>query len=108
MTNFTWVVTQLYTETIDGQQDYVVVANYTVNGIDGIYSAEYSNLINFTTDQVSPFIPYNELTNDIVASWIQQELGQDGVNAIYNNIQAQIDSQINPPIVPQNTPLPWS
>lgn len=108
MTTFTWAVTALYTETIAGEQNYVVIANYEVVGVDGTYSASLSNIARFSTASVSPFIPYEDLTNDIVIGWIQAELGVDGVANLEACIQGQIDSQINPPVVPQNTPLPWA
>jgi len=108
MTTYTWAVTALYTETMAGEQDYVVIANYEVVGVDSTYSASLSNIARFSTESVSPFIPYEDLTNDIVIGWIQTDLGVDGVNNLYACIQGQIDSQINPPVVPVNTPLPWS
>ena len=106
MTTYTWAVTALYTETIAGEQDYVVIANYEVVGVDATYSACLSNIARFSTESVSPFIPYEDLTNEIVITWIQEELGVDGVNNLEACIQGQINSQINPPIVPVNTPLP--
>ena len=108
MTTFTWAVTALYTETIAGQQDYVVIANYEVVGVDDTYSASLSNIARFSTESVSPFIPYEDLTNDIVITWIQDELGVDGVSNLEACIQGQIDSQINPPVTPQSQPLPWA
>ena len=108
MTNYTWAVTALYTETIDGQQNYVVISNYGVLGVEGTYSASVSNIARFSTESVTPFVPYENLTNDTVIGWIQTDLGVDGVNNLYACIQGQIDSQINPPVVPVNTPLPWS
>ena len=108
MTQYTWEVTSLYTETIDGETDYVVIANYTVIGIDDTYTAELSNIARFSTASVTPFIPYADLTEDTVIDWIQQELGPDGVSNLEACIQGQINSQINPPTVPVNTPLPWS
>ena len=108
MTTYNWNVTALYTETIAGEQNYVVIANYSVVGGDGTYGAEISNIARFSTESVSPFIPYEDLTEEIVIGWIQTDLGVDGVNNLYACIQGQIDSQINPPVVPVNTPLPWS
>ena len=35
MTTYTWNVTALYTETVAGEQNYVVIANYEVVGVDG-------------------------------------------------------------------------
>jgi hypothetical protein len=108
MTTYTWNVTALYTETIDGEQNYVVIANYVVVGVDGTYTASLSNIARFSTASVSPFIPYAELTEDTVIDWIQQELGVDGVSNLEACIQGQINSEINPPVTPQNTPLPWA
>ena len=108
MTTYTWAVTALYTQTIAGEQDYVVIANYEVVGVDSTYSASLSNIARFNTASVTPFVPYEDLTNDIVITWIQSELGVDGVNNLEACIQGQIDSQINPPVTPQNTPLPWA
>jgi hypothetical protein len=108
MTTFTWAVTALYTETIGNEQDYVVIANYEVVGVDGEYTASLSNTARFSTESVSEFIPYADLTNEIVVGWIQEELGEDGVANLEACIQGQIDSLINPPVSPENTPLPWS
>ena len=106
MTNYNWVVTDLYTQTIENEQNYVVTAFYDVTGVDGVYTASLSNVAQFSTESVSPFIPYENLTNDIVIGWIQSELGVNGVSSIEASIQGQIDSQINPPVTPENTPLP--
>lgn len=108
MTTYNWAVTALYTETVATEQDYVVIANYTVIGVDGEYTASLSNIARFNTASVSPFIPYQDLTEDIVIGWIQADLGVDGVSNLEACIQGQIDSQINPPVVPVNTPLPWA
>jgi hypothetical protein len=108
MTTYNWNVTALYTETIDGEQNYVVIANYTVVGVDDTYSAEISNIARFSTASVTPFVPYQDLTEAIVIGWIQDELGVNGVSNLEACIQGQINSQINPPTVPQNTPLPWA
>ena len=108
MTNYNWNVTALYTQTIEGEQNYVVNADYNVVGTDGNYYASLSNVARFSTESVSPFVPYEDLTETIVIGWIQTDLGVDGVNNLYACIQGQIDSQINPPVVPVNTPLPWA
>ena len=106
MTTYTWNVTALYTEAVATESDYVVIANYEVVGVDGEYTASLSNIARFSTESVSPFTPYDNLTNDIVIGWIQQELGVDGVSNLQACIQGQIDSQINPPVTPEVTPLP--
>ncbi len=107
MTQYTWNVTALYTQTIEGDENYVVIANYVVVGVEGTYTASLSNMARFSTESVTPFVPYENLTNVIVIGWIQDELGVDGVSNLDACIQGQIDSQINPPVTPQSQPLPW-
>jgi hypothetical protein len=106
MTTFTWIVKQLLTQTIDGEQNYVVIANYEVTGVDGEYTSSISDSARFSTANVDNFIPYQDLTNEIVIGWIQALLGVDGVANYESSIQGQIDSQINPPVTPEVTPLP--
>jgi hypothetical protein len=108
MTNFIWNVTQLYTETIDGKEDYVVIANCETIGVDGEYSASVPNVIQFSTEDVTVFIPYEDLTEEMVIDWIKESLGEEGVLLIEASIQAQIEAQKNPPVTPQETPLPWN
>jgi len=47
MTTFNWKVTQLLTETIAGEQNYVVIANYEVVGVDGQYTSSINDSARF-------------------------------------------------------------
>ena len=108
MINYTWTIKNLWTKTVDGQQDYVVIAAYDVTGVDGEFSSSLSNTAQFSTESVSSFVPYAELTEEIVLGWIKADLGENGINSIEACIAGQIDSQKNPPVTPVVTPLPWS
>ena len=108
MINYTWKVTQLLTETIEGNENYVVIAHCETIGVDEEYSASVPNVIQFSTEDVTVFIPYEDLTEEMVIAWIKESLGEDGVLLIEASIQAQIEAQKNPPVTPQETPLPWN
>jgi hypothetical protein len=109
MTKYTWTITNLYTQTIDGKEDYVVTAIYDVVGTDGTYTASMtSNTAQFSTQDVTEFTPYADLTEAIVINWVKESLGENGIISIEACIQGQIDSEINPPVTPQETPLPWN
>lgn len=107
MTTYNWTITNLYTKTVDGLQDYVVTAMYDVTGVDGEFSASVNGSQMFTVKEGQEFIPYAELTPEIVTEWIKEELGENGILSITACIDGQIESQKNPPVVPQITPLPW-
>jgi hypothetical protein len=109
MNTYTWTTTNLYTINLATEPDYVVTAIYNVSATDGTYSATLdSNSCQFTVDNNKPnYIPYADLTNDIVIAWVQETLGVDGVTSITACLDGQIESQINPPKTPTNTPLPF-
>ena len=107
---YNWTVTNLYTIDEGTETDYVVTALYNVTGIEqsgGVeYTASLSNSAQFEVVQGDTFIPYADLTNTIVIGWIETQLGEDGVNNIQACIDGMINSEINPPVSPQNTELP--
>jgi hypothetical protein len=108
MTTYNWTITNLYTKTVDGLQDYVVTAMYNVTGVDGEFSSSLDNTASFSVKEGSEFISYADLTEEIVLGWIKEELGENGLISITACIDGQIASQKNPPVSPENTPLPWA
>jgi hypothetical protein len=107
---YNWQVTNLYTIDEGTETDYVVTALYNVTGIETVsgteYTASLSNSAQFEVVQGDTFIPYADLTNTIVIGWIETQLGEDGVNNLQASVEGMINSEINPPVSPQNTPLP--
>ncbi len=107
MTNYTWTITNLFTLQ-QPNPDYVVTANWTLTGIDGEYTASINGMERFIVDDNKPnYIPFADLTETTVIGWIQSALGEQGVENTKACVQGQIDSKRNPPISPENTPLPW-
>ena len=84
--------------------DYVVTAHWSCNGSDGQYSGSVYSTCSFAVVQGEQFVPYADLTQDMVLSWCWAN-GVDKASA-EAAVQQQIDNQINPPIV--SPPLPWS
>jgi len=87
--------------------DYVVTVIFETIGTDGTYSASIGGSIDLEVKADSAnFIPYADLTEADVIGWINDQT-QNQAN-YYTNIDNQINSLINPPVVPVNTPLPWN
>ena len=107
---YTWTATNLigYPQ-YEGQVDVITTVFCTVTADDGASHTASINVIQQTPlDPLVPFIPYPDLTNEIVIGWVQDDLGENGVASIYANLDAQIEAQINPPVTPQSFPLPWA
>ena len=94
-----WKIAQLERETADG---FVFTAHYTVDAKDDTYSAGAYGSMGF--ERPDNLIPFADLTEDEVVSWVQEALGADKVAEVEAALQNQIDQQRNPT---QATGVPW-
>lgn len=102
MTQFTTTIQSMYT--LDTPEPgFVVNVLWTVTGVDGQYTASIDGNSQFTM-QEGTFIPYDQLTAEIVLGWIPQ----NQIDSAQACVQGQLESLANPPVSPQNTPLPWN
>ena len=88
------------------QPDFVVNVNWTITGTDGTNTASLMGNCDFSQEGDS-FTPYAQLTETQVLGWVQDQLGETGVENAQANVDGQIQSMINPPVTPTNEPLPW-
>ena len=88
-TTYTTTINSMYTVS-SPDPDYVVNVLFTVTGTDGTNTASIDGNCQFTSDQESVFIPYDELTEEIVIGWINANT--DNQANYYANIDGQIDS----------------
>lgn len=104
MTTFTTTINAMYTVQ-QPDPNYVVNVLWTVTGVDEDYTASINGSTQFdSSQQEGPFIPYDQLTPQIVTGWIPAQQIENAQACV----QGQIDSMINPPVSPENTPLPWA
>ena len=91
---------QVYTEQA-GKEDVVYLVHWYYNAIDE--TKVYKSSL-FGVQQVapyvsgSPFIPFDQLTQDIVQGWVQTSMGEEQVLKLQASLDQQIEAQINPPI----------
>lgn len=101
----TWTVTAMdcYPQA-DNQTDVVFTVHWTCSGVQGDYNGSVYSTTALPAPTGSEFTPYNQLTQEQVLGWVWANgVDKDATEA---NVQAQIDSQINPPVVA--LPLPWA
>ena len=100
-TVFTWKIAQLERETADG---FVFTAHYTVDANDGTYSAGAYGSIGF--ERPENLIPFADLTEDQVVTWVQEAIGGDEkVAEIETALQTQLDEQHHPS---KAAGVPWA
>jgi len=101
MTTFATTINAMYTlDTPD--PGFVVNVLWTVTGVDGSNTASIDGNSQFTV-QEGTFTPYDQLTQAQVIGWIPAEQ----IVSAQACVQGQLESLANPPVSPQNTPLPW-
>jgi hypothetical protein len=93
----------------DGNTDVVFTVHWTCSGTQDSNGTTYNGSVYSTTsvpapEAGAPFTPYDQLTQNQVLGWCWANgVDQSATEAA---VQAQIDAQINPPVV--TPPLPWS
>ena len=102
-TTFTTTITAMYTLQ-QPDPDYVVNCLWQVEGVDGEYTGSIGGNTQFSSQQGSDFIPYDQLTEAIVIGWIPEP----AITSAQACVQGQLDSMANPPVSPASQPLPWS
>ena len=60
------------------------------------YSASVYGTHSVNADDIANFIPFADLTNDIVTGWVTAGLGDDEVANLKLGLDSNIDNQINP------------
>jgi hypothetical protein len=98
---------------LDGNSDVVYNVYYRVTGVSdtldpygGNYAFTSTGNRKLTTNNITEFIPFSELTNEQVVTWTKSAMGVDRVAKIEADIAYQIDLQINPVTVILEIPDP--
>ena len=86
-----------------GEKDVVYNVHWIVTGISdeidpegNAYQVTTIGTQNVLLDLESEFIPFEDLTNEIVVGWTKNAMGDELVTSIEAGIQQAIDLEINP------------
>jgi hypothetical protein len=103
MITINWIIERLLVKPTEGTlTDVVITADWRCNGSQDQYSGTCYGSCSFAPPTEN-FTPYDQLTEAQVLDWCFAN-GVDKT-AIEANVSAQIENQINPPIIAP--PLPW-
>jgi len=80
----------------EGQTDVVYNVHWIVTGTDGDYSSNAIGTQIVPLSEGGAFIPFEDLTNEIVVGWTKEAMGQDEVDRIEASVASQIEALINP------------
>ena len=99
MTTFNWTIQQMERLTADG---FVVTVHYNVSASEDTNNVSTYGTTSYTQTEGASYIPYENLTHEVVVGWVQEALGKDVVEA---SLQSQLDA-LKAPV--QQSGLPWA
>ena len=89
--------------THDGHSDVVYVVHWRLNAESDQQDAEGNNYSasvygthSVNADDISDFIPFADLTNEIVTGWVTTGMGDDEVANLKSGLDAKIADEITP------------
>jgi len=98
---------------MDGYTDVVFQVNYNYIGTSDIakpsgefYSASWGGAQQFQYQEGTPFVPFADLTPEIVQGWMEATIPPEQFARMQENITSSIEAQIHPPVV--TLPAPWT
>lgn len=96
--------------------------NITINSLDRVNPSGFVTTVHWTTTKTSgehtasqygtesfehtksSFVPFDQLTPEMVTGWLTQRWGAEGVAAKKAALDAQLNALANPPVI---SGLPW-
>lgn len=103
---FKWSIRKMSVLNV-GEQivDYVVEIDYVVETVNTPVIAEFPGTIKYEYASLpSEYVPYEELTEETVVSWVKSALQYGGVAEIENELAAAI---LERTMTPSEKQLPW-
>lgn len=87
----------------NGNENIVINVHWRCFGQDGDYVSSVYGTCGLPENEEN-FIPYDQLTKEMVLSWVWSS-GSVDKEAVENSVNQQIQDQISPPVI--NPALPW-
>lgn len=99
----TWIISQLDSSpSLDGLDKVIRTIHYRAQKQDSNFTADICGALGVEAPHESSFTPYDEVTKEMVESWLESGLDTEAIEA---NLDAQIENFLNPPTVVY--PLPF-
>ncbi len=87
----------------DSHSDVVYNVHWRLNAVSDQQDAEGNDYTatsygthSVNADDIENFVPFADLTNDLVSGWVIDGMGEDEVASMKESLDNNIDNQINP------------
>ena len=80
----------------ESNSDVVYNVHWRVTKVDEEYSATTYGTQTLSTSDIGDFVPFDELTSEVVKGWVLNAMGEEEVANLETGLDAQIESEKNP------------
>jgi hypothetical protein len=107
--SYFWTINPLEAyPTASGESDVVFTAHWQLHATETVgetvYNAQSIGTQGVTYTSGSAFVPFEELTLELVQGWVENAMGTGSVDNIKAGLATNIANQINPPVVTLQSP----
>lgn len=107
MTDYTWKVDQIHTLQ-QPNENLVVQVKWTLTGTKNGIVRAISDQAKIIADESTTFVPYANLTEEIIVGWVKATLGDQRIEDYKAALEKKISSALDLAQVPKSTSLPWA
>lgn len=104
MNTYEWIISKLEVVSQVGNiTNYVVRCHWRYRATQDLITKDTYGLQSFEVNEnPEDYVPYEELTKEMVEGWLE---ASNDVERMRESLDAQIEEELNPPIV--SMPIPW-
>lgn len=96
MTDWNCKTVDVYEHEHNGHEQVIYNVHWRVTKEDEDYFASSYGTQILNTEDIQDFIPFEEVTSEIVEGWTKAALGEEEVSYIESSLDQQIEDQKNP------------
>ena len=96
MANWDCKTIDVYTHEHNGHEQVIYNVHWRVEKEDGEYIASSYGTQSLNTEDIQDFKPFDEVTSEMVESWVKDAMGEETVLLIEDSLDQQIEDQKNP------------
>tara|TARA_R100001163_G_scaffold64012_1_gene57223 strand:- start:2610 stop:2927 length:318 start_codon:yes stop_codon:yes gene_type:complete len=86
----------VYTHEHNGNEEVIWNVHWRVNKEDGEFTASSYGTQTLNTEDIQDFVPFDDVTSEMVEGWAKDAMGEDRVAAIEESLDKEIESKKNP------------
>ena len=85
-----------YNHEHNGHEQVIYNVHWRVTKKDGEYSEGMYGVQSLNTDDIQDFVPFEDVTSEIVEGWVKSAMGEEKVSNIEDGLDQLIEDQKNP------------